>query len=149
MFLSAELKGCVMWSYSFFDLLLVRYNCAKFHHCRICVTDFLKGAFFPLPLPIRKQHRKNPSWIGLSQKRKRIFDIFLINFLQKLIFKLLTFKKFIFFNLNVYLSQKRKKVFATLKKLFFFAISHVMAKIKNALWKNYKSFLVLFCNDSI
>ena len=27
----------------FLDLPWVRYNCAKFHHCRICVTDFREG----------------------------------------------------------------------------------------------------------
>ena len=33
----------------FLDLLLVRYNYAKFHHCRICVADFREGegAFWP------------------------------------------------------------------------------------------------------
>ena len=25
------------------DVLWVRYNCAKFHHCRICGTDFREG----------------------------------------------------------------------------------------------------------
>ena len=33
------------------DLLLVSFNFAKFHHCRICVTDFKDGAFFALPYP--------------------------------------------------------------------------------------------------
>ena len=33
----------------FLDLLLVRYNCAKFHQCRICVTDFRDGGLFGLP----------------------------------------------------------------------------------------------------
>ena len=28
-----------------------RYNCARFHHCRICVTDFWEGGFFVPPLP--------------------------------------------------------------------------------------------------
>ena len=27
----------------FLDLVQVRYNCAKFDHCRICVTDFKEG----------------------------------------------------------------------------------------------------------
>ena len=27
----------------FLDLLWVRYNCAKFYHCRLCVTDFREG----------------------------------------------------------------------------------------------------------
>ena len=39
------------------------FNCAKFHDCRICVTDFRKGR--PFCRPIRKQPRKTPSWIGL------------------------------------------------------------------------------------
>ena len=29
----------------FLDLLWVRCNCAKVHHCRICVRDFREGAF--------------------------------------------------------------------------------------------------------
>ena len=28
------------------DLLWVRYNCAKFHHCRIRVTEFREGVPF-------------------------------------------------------------------------------------------------------
>ena len=66
MLISAELKGCVTWFIYFFDLLWARYNCAKFHNCRICVTDFWEGgAFLPPPPPIREQPRKSPSWIGL------------------------------------------------------------------------------------
>ena len=30
----------------FLDLLYVRYNCAKFHQCRICATDFREGGLF-------------------------------------------------------------------------------------------------------
>ena len=64
--MSAELKESVTWFIYFLDLLWVRYNCAKFHHCRICVTDFREGgAFFGLP-PICEQPQKSPSWIGLS-----------------------------------------------------------------------------------
>ena len=28
-----------------------KYNCAKFYHCKICVTDFREGGFLPLPTP--------------------------------------------------------------------------------------------------
>ena len=39
----------------------VRNKCAKFHHCRICVTDFREGGLFaPLPPPICKQPQKSP-----------------------------------------------------------------------------------------
>ena len=38
--MSVKLMGCVMWFIYFLDLLRVRYNCAKFHHCKICLTDF-------------------------------------------------------------------------------------------------------------
>ena len=38
--MSVEIKGCITWFICFFDLLQLRYNCAKFHHCRICVKDF-------------------------------------------------------------------------------------------------------------
>ena len=44
--MSAELKSCVTWFIYFLDLLWVRYNCAKFHYCRICVTNFLDGGPF-------------------------------------------------------------------------------------------------------
>ena len=46
MLMSAELKENVTWFIYFLDLLWVRYNCAKFHHCRICVTDFRDGGPF-------------------------------------------------------------------------------------------------------
>ena len=41
-------KGVFIWYVCFFDLLWV-YNCAKFHNCRICVTDFSEGAFLDHP----------------------------------------------------------------------------------------------------
>ena len=40
MLMSAEIKGCVTWFLHFLDLPYVRHNCAKFHHCKICVKDF-------------------------------------------------------------------------------------------------------------
>ena len=61
--MSAKLRGCVTWVTYFLDLLQVRYNCAKFHHCRICVNDFSEGGLFAPP--IREQYRKCSSWIGL------------------------------------------------------------------------------------
>ena len=45
----------------FVGLLELRYNCAKFHHCRICVTDFREVGLFAPPFPIRKQSRKDSS----------------------------------------------------------------------------------------
>ena len=44
--MSAELKSCITWFIYFFDLLQVRSICAKFQHCKICVTDFKDGDFF-------------------------------------------------------------------------------------------------------
>ena len=61
MLIPAEFKGCVMWFIYFLDLLWVKHNCATFHHCRICLTDFRDGA-----PSIREQPRKSPSWIGLK-----------------------------------------------------------------------------------
>ena len=52
--MSAELNGCIPWFIYFLDLLLVRYKCAKFHHCSICVTDF------------REEDLSAPIWIGLK-----------------------------------------------------------------------------------
>ena len=66
MLMSAELKRCVTWFIYFLDLLWLRYNCAKFHHCRICVTDFREGGLLPPPPLIPEQPRNSPSWIGLK-----------------------------------------------------------------------------------
>ena len=44
MLMPAKRKGRV--TLYFLDLLLVRYNCPKFHDCSICVTDFRKGGLF-------------------------------------------------------------------------------------------------------
>ena len=60
--MSAKLKGCVTSFVYFLSLLLVRYNCAKFHHFRICVTYFRENRAF-LPSPICEQPQNHPSWI--------------------------------------------------------------------------------------
>ena len=65
MLISAELKGCVTWFIYFLDLPWVRYNCAKFHHCRICVTGFREGAFLASHSHLWAA-RKKSTWIGLS-----------------------------------------------------------------------------------
>ena len=56
MLMSVELRGFVTRFIYFLDLLQVRYNCVKFHHCRICVTDFMNGwgggLFAPTPLSV-------------------------------------------------------------------------------------------------
>ena len=42
-------RGMSRDSYIFLDLLWGRYTSAKFHHCRICVTDFKEGGLFVCP----------------------------------------------------------------------------------------------------
>ena len=99
MMMSAEFKGCVTWFICCLDLLEVKYNCAKFHHCRVNVTDFRKGGpFYPLhPWVAPKRsilkrslnidtfliasviHYQGPSWKGLSN----FFLIFLLDFSLK------------------------------------------------------------------
>ena len=66
MLMPAELKGCVTWFIYFLDPLWVRYNCAKFHHCRICVTDFREGVGAFCGPAIRERPRKSPSRTGLT-----------------------------------------------------------------------------------
>ena len=64
--MSAELKGCVTRFICFLDLLWIRYNCAKFHHCRIYVTDSREGGIFDLPPSLgspKKAHHEQ----GLEQ----------------------------------------------------------------------------------
>ena len=70
--ISVELKGCVTCFMCFLDLIKLRYKWAKFHHFRVCVTDFREGEpFCPSPLPlIWEQRRKGTSWIGLNPRLK-------------------------------------------------------------------------------
>ena len=53
----------VTWFICFLNLLYVKYNCAKSHHCRICVAYFKSRRDFLTP--ICEQPRKIPCWIGL------------------------------------------------------------------------------------
>ena len=51
MVMSGEIKGCATWFRYFLGLLWVRYNCVRFHHCRICVTYFKERGPFCSPHP--------------------------------------------------------------------------------------------------
>ena len=62
MLMTAELKEYFTWFIYFFGLPYVRYNCGKFHHCWICMTDFREGGQKGPPI---REARKSPSWIGL------------------------------------------------------------------------------------
>ena len=44
--LPAERKGYFTQLIYFLDLLQASYNCAKFHHCKICVKHFKEGSLF-------------------------------------------------------------------------------------------------------
>ena len=68
MLMWAEFVGCVTWFICFLDLLYVRYNCAQFYHCRICVTEFRERAILRPPSPIREQPQKVPFWIGAKKQ---------------------------------------------------------------------------------
>ena len=77
MLMSAELKGCVTWAIYFFS-----HNCAKFHHYKVCVTDFRERE--PFWAPIREQFQKRSSWIGL--RPNELFPrIFHRNFLKTIL----------------------------------------------------------------
>ena len=53
-------QGCVTWFMYFLELLWVRYNCAKFHQCRIYVTDFREEGPFCSPPSQRWAAPKKP-----------------------------------------------------------------------------------------
>ena len=55
-------RGVSRDSNIFLDILWLSYNCAKFHHCRICVTDFREVALFAPP----PSSLSSPAWIGLK-----------------------------------------------------------------------------------
>ena len=54
----ADVSGT--WFIYFLDLFQVGYNCAKFHHCRICVTDLREGGFLPTPLSVSSPEKAHP-----------------------------------------------------------------------------------------
>ena len=62
MLMSAELKGCVTWFIYFLDLPWIRYDCAKFYHCRICVTDFRDWGPFCPPPSVSSPEKAHPKW---------------------------------------------------------------------------------------
>ena len=80
-YISRNLGGCNV-IHLFLDLFQVRFNCAKFHYCRICVNDFREEeAFWPpiLEQPIMNRVknvfgkydrfcRKLPIWSHLLKK---------------------------------------------------------------------------------
>ena len=64
MLVSVELTKWIMWFIYFLYLLWIRHNCAKFHHCGICVTNvrrFNTDSFF-----IHEQPWKGLFWIRLK-----------------------------------------------------------------------------------
>ena len=68
--MSAELKGCVTWFIYFLDLPQLNYNCAKFHHYRIYVTDFMeRGLKDP---PYSWTAPKKPILNRVKSKKKRL-----------------------------------------------------------------------------
>ena len=134
MLMSAELWGCLMWFIYILDLLQLRYNFAKFHHCRICVTDFREGGPFCTP-PILEQPRKCPSWIKLkikivmNVKISCYFSCYLCWNNQMLLYNLYTF------TFKVGLSPLKKKYFTCfnesplkiIKNGFYFVIKPLFA----------------------
>ena len=64
MLMSVKIKGSVTLFTYFLDVLYARYNCAKFHRCRICVTDFMEGVFMAPP-PHLLAAPERPIWVGL------------------------------------------------------------------------------------
>ena len=61
MLMSVELKACVTRFIYFLDVFLTTCNFVKFHHCRVCVTDFREGEpFYPLSVSsLKKDLRPN------------------------------------------------------------------------------------------
>ena len=129
MLMLAELKGCVTWFIYFLDLVWLRYNCAKFHHCRICVPDLMEGrAFLPPPHP----------W---AAPKKPILNR--VKIVQKLFLTLLLFDKYFFkylFDFYMWFLFYLHKIKIFLRKktidqlpLFFFPKEHVHTLNSNKL----------------
>ena len=49
-------RGCVAWFIYFLNLVLVTYNCGKFHYCKLRVADFWEGVFLPPSHPLVSGH---------------------------------------------------------------------------------------------
>ena len=58
----------------FMDLLYVRYNWAKFHHCRICVTDFKEEVLSTLSHPLAALKRPILNSIKIKNIDKQWFS---------------------------------------------------------------------------
>ena len=94
MLMSAELKRCVTWFIYFLDFLYVMYNCAKFHHCRICVTDFREGTFLP--------HLRPHPWVAPKRPiLNRVNKSIKIGKPERMIFLVIIFTKILYFTLKV------------------------------------------------
>ena len=63
--MSAEVRVCITRDSHVFWIFFRWGITAKFHCCRICVTDLGRGGGLFVP-PIREQPQKCPSWIGLK-----------------------------------------------------------------------------------
>ena len=84
----------VTWFIHFLDLPLVRYNCAKFHHCRICVADFKEGAKKAHPHPwaapkklILNRVKGNEQLIVLRNPQKSSINVLLMKILKSTVTK--------------------------------------------------------------
>ena len=125
MLMSAELKGCITWFIHFFDLPYVRYNCAKFHHCRICVVNFREGVKKAPPYPWaapKKPILNRVNDVCINHKSLIINEIFYLLkafYLQYLSYLCMPF----YFNYNVvFISRQETKLF---KKLIFGTIKYL------------------------
>ena len=58
--ISGEKMTCVTSFIFVLDLLLVRFNCAKSHHCRICVREFRDGGLFALSPFVSSPKKAHP-----------------------------------------------------------------------------------------
>ena len=55
------------------DIFCGSYNCAKFHHCRICVTDVREGwPFCPTTPPPTHTHKHTLTHTSVSSPEKAV-----------------------------------------------------------------------------
>ena len=141
--ISAELKECVTLFMYFLDLHQVRYNCAKFHNCRICVADFRfqEGGPFLLPLsvssPEKTQQKINSQPICEIKptQKKQFFSFFRMSKTYMFTFDSLSINdghaKNVLQDIKHYKSRQRRKKNVNILLYQLLLISSCQASIEN------------------
>ena len=139
MLMSAELKGCVTWAIYFFS-----HNCAKFHHYKVCVTDFRERE--PFWAPIREHFQKRSSWIGL-RPNEICFHEFSVEIFWKLFYLNFLWLNFLSC-LHYSISQTTNRMIGWLLLIGKIVLGFISKSHLNFVW-NWSNYLTSIFSENI